>query len=70
MLTIQYYVVATMLFDETEEGKGSEDFASCVRKHLLENTQTRTHVILFSDPSRAKRKYENDPYLAHTSSTA
>lgn len=37
------------MWNETEGGRSLEDIASCLRKHLKENTAKYEHVMLFSD---------------------
>ncbi|CAG9773484.1 unnamed protein product [Ceutorhynchus assimilis] len=37
------------MWDETEGGRGSQDIASCLVKHLMENAREYDHIILYSD---------------------
>lgn len=37
------------VWDETEGGRGSQDIASCIVKHIKERASTYKHIILYSD---------------------
>ena len=37
------------VWDETEGGRGSQEVASCICKHLKENAPSHENIILFSD---------------------